>query len=91
MNPELISCGVNVAEVKIVLRNKKIVKTFYRLGSVFLLVFFSFGLPGYSGCSRRVPKCSAGCSGIPGFKTSHCSHCCNKRYGMIKAKAVNKC
>ena len=58
MNPELISCGVHVAEVKTVLGNKKIVKTFYRLGSVFLLVFFSFGLPGYSGCSRRVPKCS---------------------------------
>ena len=58
MNPEVISCGVNVAEVKTVLGNKKIVKTFYRLGSVFLLVFFRFGLPGYSGCSRGVPKCS---------------------------------
>ena len=80
------------SEVKIVLRKKKIVKTFYRLGSVFLmLVFFSFRLPGYSGCSRCVPKYSAGCSGIPGFKTFHCSHCCNKRYGMIKAKALNKC
>ena len=54
MNPELISCGVNVVEVKTVLGNKKIVKTFYRLGSVFLLVFFGFGLPGYSGCSRLV-------------------------------------
>ena len=56
MNPELVSCGVNVAEVKTVLGNKKIVKTFYRLGSVFLLVFFSFGLPGYSRFSHDVIK-----------------------------------
>ena len=54
----IISCGVNLSEVKIiVLRNRKIVKTFYRLGLLFLFIFFSFGLPGYLGCSRRVPKC----------------------------------
>ena len=62
----IISCDVNAAEVKIiVLRNRKIVKRFYRFGLVFLLVFLSFSLP--AGLSRSVP----GCSGIPGNKTFH--------------------
>ena len=54
----IISCGVNLAEVKIiVLRNRKIVKTFYRLELLFLFISFSFALPGYPGCFRRVLKC----------------------------------
>ena len=51
----IISCGVNAAEVKIiVLRNRKIVKRFYRLGLVFLLVFLSFLLP--AGLSKGCPE-----------------------------------
>ena len=79
MNPELISCGVHVAEVKTVLGNKKIVKTFCLSFSVLDCQV----IRGVPGVSLSVP----GCSAIPGFETSHCSHCCNKRYGTDKSKS----